>query len=296
MTTFVHISCHQVLTGLLWPSTECCMIFSFDNYRSYLKAEQANRVQNDPQYSLRTFAKFLGLAPSMLSDVTRNKRGLSLRCAKSVAHRLGLDHREAEYFLLLVEIDGCKDEILKSDLLKKLEALRPFKGVEQEIADAKMLSQDWIHIAIISLAKLERMKLHYKLVAQTLGIRPVAAEAAIERLARLKILLNSPDEDEVYYLNKEKNLENYLSEGSQYLFQQQILALAQKSLERKTVHERVILSEIVSFGPEQISQVKNLASEFVQKVKEISQEGSENPEIYNLGLQFFPLSEHHEHH
>ncbi len=74
------------------------MIFEHSEYRSFLKAELGDRIAKNSRYSLSAFAKQLGMAKSMLSEVLKGKKSLSIEAAGRVAAQLRLPEREGEYF------------------------------------------------------------------------------------------------------------------------------------------------------------------------------------------------------
>ena len=59
------------------------------DYRLLLKSELASRTNQNPNYSLRAFARDLDLAPSRLSEVLNGKQGLSTQAAEKIAKTLG---------------------------------------------------------------------------------------------------------------------------------------------------------------------------------------------------------------
>lgn len=50
------------------------MIFEHNNYRAYLKTLFAERKRGNPSYSMRAFAKQIGLGQSALSQVLAGKK------------------------------------------------------------------------------------------------------------------------------------------------------------------------------------------------------------------------------
>lgn len=101
------------------------MIFEHENYRTYLKALLAERVARNSSYSLRSFAKTIGLAHSTLSLVIKGTKSLSLERCMDVAMRLNLSKVEQEYFSLLVQMEKLKDQEEIAFIRERLDRLRP---------------------------------------------------------------------------------------------------------------------------------------------------------------------------
>src|SRR5208282_1392201 len=107
------------------------MIFQYDNYRSYLKAELADRASKNEAYSLRAFAKKLGFSSSFLSEVIQGKKTLSGDAAAKMAMQLELNETESRYFALLAQLEGEKNPMYRETIQKRLKAINP----KREISD-----------------------------------------------------------------------------------------------------------------------------------------------------------------
>ena len=100
------------------------MIFEHDNYRLYLKSVLADRVARNSSYSLRSFAKTIGLAHSTLSLVFKGTKHLSFERAMDIATKLNLPEKEHEYFSLMVQSDRMKDPEKKAVIVERLNRLK----------------------------------------------------------------------------------------------------------------------------------------------------------------------------
>ncbi len=69
------------------------------DFRGMLRAELGRRQVKNPAYSMRAFARDLGLSASGLSEVLSGKHSLSLRRAVIVSQRLGLSGHESDDFI-----------------------------------------------------------------------------------------------------------------------------------------------------------------------------------------------------
>ncbi len=65
------------------------MFTQADSPRSFLRLEFERRLKRNPRYSLRAFARQIGLQPARLSYVLSGKHGLSRDAAALIASRLG---------------------------------------------------------------------------------------------------------------------------------------------------------------------------------------------------------------
>ncbi|MBX2987531.1 MAG: hypothetical protein KF802_06510 [Bdellovibrionaceae bacterium] len=73
-------------------------------YRQILEIEFQRRVKKNPRYSLRAYARDLGLSASKMSEIMRGLRGMSGRAALRIAERIALPPEESRRFVLMVEV------------------------------------------------------------------------------------------------------------------------------------------------------------------------------------------------
>src|SRR4051812_39521403 len=67
--------------------------------QSFLKSELSRRCERNPSYSLRAFAKSLGVSHTILSLVLAGKRPLARKSARKISEKLGLDPAQQAAFL-----------------------------------------------------------------------------------------------------------------------------------------------------------------------------------------------------
>lgn len=80
---------------------------ALEDYRDILRKELRNRKRINPKYSLRDFAKHLGLTPSHLCEVMKNKKRLSEKTAGLITRNCNMPHLAARRFrYLTVAVSG----------------------------------------------------------------------------------------------------------------------------------------------------------------------------------------------
>ncbi len=150
------------------------------NSRQFLVNELERRCRENPRYSLRAFAKALGVSPSALSLILAGRRGLSRELASEVSKKLGLDPLKEKSFIQ--------------------NSLRRGKPISIDLANFNQLAldkfatiADWYHFAILSLIETKDFKPKIPWIASRLGISEGEARAAVDRLVRLEVLcIESP--------------------------------------------------------------------------------------------------------
>ncbi len=281
------------------------MIFEHNNYRAYLKSTLVERISKNPAYSLRAFAKTLGIQPSQLSEIYSGKKNLSLQAALKTAKKLGLNQKETDYLCTLVQYEATKSEELKSSLNERLKQLNEKYELRDLSIDVFKAISDWYHIPI-----LEMSTLHCTLsdlqganppgfqftpdkIAKRLGITVHEASAAIERLERLELL--EKDKKRGYRkVHSNALFKSNKPNTALRLFHKQMLEKAIESLESQTPQEKYIGSQTFSIDLTQLEQAKTLADEFRKKLVLLFSKGKTKTETYHLGIQLFRLTTHKE--
>ena len=100
------------------------MVSITQGYRAILRQELKARMRVNKRYSLRAFARHLGVSPHHLSAVLNRKFGLSGESAIDIAERLKFSVQQTEYFHDLVESEHARSPKAREAAKERLEKLR----------------------------------------------------------------------------------------------------------------------------------------------------------------------------
>ena len=256
------------------------------DYIEILKSKLSDRCNVNPQYSLRAFARDLGISPQRLSNILNGKHGISLDGAKKIATNLNFNTNEKEYFYALVEKKHSRSRVKKEAAENKLIELK--KTYKDLSLDYFKIISAWYHFAIMELTLVEGFKSNPKWIAKSLGIKEIEAKIAIERLLKLEML--------------EKDLSQNLKITGQFFvdpqgtpstalrnFHRQLLALASNSLELQPLDERDVSSTIMAINQEDLPRAKNDIKNFRESFDKKYSSAKRKNKVYCLGIQLFNL-------
>lgn len=230
------------------------------------------KMAQNPHYTLRSFAKRLGVSPSTLSRILSGERALTFKMALRVANFLELSANERQGLLSLY-IEEKENE-----------------GQSYELNEDTFLAiKEWYHYGILQLIRLENFKSSATWIAKSLGISILEAKLAIERLVRLNMITRDQDGTLVRTSESFKTKSDYASAGLRD-FQRQILQKAIDSLEKDDLSERDITSITVATNEANLKYVKEEIQKFRYRLAEILESGPKT-RVYNLGIHLIPLSE-----
>lgn len=257
------------------------------DYREILRREFEARCARNSSYSLRAFARDLGISVPSLSLILNRRQGLSGTQASRIAKRLGLNTEESAYFRDLVESTharGKSQRQLAQARLRKYD----FTGSNLQL-DAFQAMSDWYHFAILELTEVESFRSCPRWIAKALGINVKAAKLAIERLKRLELL-----EDQNGRLRqRERFLATPSGVPSDALkkFHTQILKRAEEALYTQTVEERDFSTTVFPMDPKDLAWARAELKSFRRQLTERLEQAPKKKRVYCLSIQLFGLQQ-----
>lgn len=132
-----------LLESCLPSSNTYCMLdpLLYD-YRQFLVMELSKRNRRNSAYSLRSFARDLGLSPSSLSEIVNRRAGLSPEKASLLAERLKLDPFQQQIFSLSAGMLHSRSEEKRRVFWRKLRSLN-LQNLVEAGKNTQAQVQDW---------------------------------------------------------------------------------------------------------------------------------------------------------
>ena len=124
-------------------------------------------------------------------------------------------------------------------------------------------------------------------VAKELGINPLEAKLAIERLLNLGLL--DQKDGKVFKTNERiTTKDKHLTTPSLRRYQKQLLEKAIESLENDPIEVRSMCSMTMSVDPKNIPLAKKLIDECAKQISALLRNGKQE-EVYQLQISLYPL-------
>ncbi len=266
------------------------------DYRILLRRILLDRTKANPRYSLRAFARDLGLQPPRLSLILNNKQGLSEEVAIKLAERLKLSGPAAERFLLMVKATDSRSKAERTKAARLLAELEDSTDSVQKLEqDAFKLIADWHHYAILELITLPQYKGNDSWIARKLALQPSELKSALDRLERLGLAVYEGDRWASTELNLTVGNPADTSEALRK-FNRQILHKAASAMDTQDSADRDYSTLTVSINTREINELRDLIRTFRRRFNAATQGDGKNPkaghdEVYCLAVQFFRLTE-----
>lgn len=248
------------------------------DFPTFLKWEFTNRCRKNPQYSLRSFSKAIGVSHATLSSLLSGHRPFTQKSVAKICLGLNLPKKQMEKFLK--EFDTKKKRPITSK--HSLLSLDTFASIS-----------DWYHDAILELTQLDTFKGDIKWIANKLNITRTEASLAVERLVRMEQL--SIREDGKWIDCSHFNTTNITNDISSFALknhQKQLLQLSLAALESMPRTERDHSSITIAIQKSDLPEVKEKIKRFRLELAEFLESKNKSPDsVYQFTFSAFPLTQ-----
>lgn len=266
------------------------------DYRVVLKETWESKQKKNRAYSLRAFARDIGLSVSKLSLVLRGEARLGVDHAFRIAPKLGLSEEAQEAFRLSAVIEVTRNPDLQADYVNRLATLQGQGEAVQLSLDTFRFIAEWYHIPLILLLSLSKEDQTSKALAKRLGITATEIDCAIDRLVRLQLV----ERDEATQrFRRSAQFNQIISARRNEALRRFHREMAEKGLRAITeheAHERVLASETFTLRPQHLKEIEARVMAFKKEISQLVDTLAEVPseqshEIYHLQLNCFQVTE-----
>jgi uncharacterized protein (TIGR02147 family) len=264
---------------------------SAGHYRQIIRDAFDARMRSNPRYSLRAFARDLGLPPSRLSEVLSGKQGLSRSVASRISQALHLAPDDADMFCDMVDMHHARSPAQREAARGRVERFFQYQKRYNslEIDQFRSISE-WYHLAILELFHLRGAQSEVGWIADRLGISLPEASAAIDRLVRLGLLTQKSNG--MVQPAHEVNSTVQAETPSSYIrsYHRRILQKAIFALEEQPVARREFSTLALSVRHTDLPKAKERIRKFWQDFCEEFNCASDADSVYCQATQFFSLT------
>lgn len=258
-----------VLMTLATNDRACYKRLLMSDLLTILKQDYDRKNERNPNYSRRSYARWLGLSHTSLTLFLNGKRGLSLDARKKILSRLTISPEKSAEILIQARAGATA-----------------FKQVD---FDKLPVISDWFYFAVLSLMETKTFKEDPIWVAKRLNISVENARVSLERLETLGLAVRTKKgrlQASGASLTTPDQVANLVMRRSHY----QAFELAKASLDRHAVEKRDFSAMTMAIDPDRIPEAKRKIKNFRRKLCQYLESGQKK-EVYRLGIQLFPLSE-----
>lgn len=248
-------------------------------YLARLWAEFSGRTERNPRYSLRSFARDLGMNSGSLSQILSGHRIPRPALSAKIATKLNLETAEKRVF---INSSASAPRLVESTL--EQEFTSQTASIEQDKFEAIAA---WYYSAILESTYLDDFQNSAEWISKRLGITEIEGRSAIDRLKRLGLL-------------KEEN--GCLRKTSQHLttfdkaatttahrqHQTAFLRLAAESVTSLPVDKRVSSGITMAIDADKLEIARDMIQSFARELCTVLETGKRHS-VARLQINLFPI-------
>jgi uncharacterized protein (TIGR02147 family) len=245
---------------------------------SLLRERLRAAKRRNPRFSLRSFAKQLGIDHSTLSQVLRSRRRLSPRALKAVGKCMGLSEET---------IEAYEQSLRKRPNSKSTS--QDVRSIHVDLDTFQLLSV-WYHYAILELIQVQSFKTDSRWIGNALGIAVEDVNVALQRLLRLGLLEMSGRDR---WIDKSGDAEFHsaaLTEAACNQMNQEVHELAVDAIRRVPSQHRVHRQMVLAVDSTRLPRLRMLADEFMKVLRALVSEGDTTDDVYQVEISLFPVT------
>lgn len=265
-------------------------IFTYSDYRDYIKDVLNEKQQKNRAFSYRNVALRLGIGSGTLSRIINGSRHLGATLLPKMITFLGLKRREAEYFSLLVSFELLKDEEQRRKCYRDLLKMRNERTAVIPEENHQFFEQ-WYHVALYELLRIVRKPVDCAALGALL-LRPLSGAKTRKTLALLKRLGYIKENAG----NGSCTTAPFLTTGDKWegvavhAFQVAMSDMATRALDTLPKEERDFSTLTMALSSEAFGKIRDVIKTARAEIARIERE-CDNPErVYQVNFQCFPLT------
>ncbi len=241
---------------------------NFD-YRKELIQILDQRQKDNPLYSGRAFARDLGISITALHGVLNQTRHLSKGNLELVSKALSWSFQQSQ---LAYQYTQLLDD--------------PTPNLMDE--DEFQFIADWIHLAIMNLAKIKNIKLSS--LPERLGVEIEVIEEAVNRLERLQHIRVDKANNTIERIVSSFGVKSKTPSKAIQTFHNSNLAKAQNAVQNIPIEQRNFLTIAAPTHSSKIPELNKLIDEFRKQALSLF-DCNNADQVYFLNIQLYPVSQ-----
>ncbi len=248
-------------------------------YLLKIKEDLSLKQRQNPHYSLRAYARDIGVHPATLSQILKGKRPLPIKDSGTVLNKLNLGPKERTLFM---------ESLLHSKV--SLDRIKLDDEDERFMLDESYYKviAEWEHYAVLDLFNLTHFTPVMSEITQRLGLTENRAEVVINNLITAGLLKVEVDGSFSKSYSEVRTTEDISSQALRDSHKE-TLKMGLDKLDEIEVELRDFSSATVAIDLTKLPEAKAIIREFRQKMAALLRDG-EKTDVYQLAIQFYPLT------
>ena len=261
-------------------------------YSDWLLEVFNERCRRNTSYSLRGFAKFLGISPSHLSEILKGTKGISSSKAMILASRLGLTPPEKSLLLKIVKAKHARSPKERIAAQNSLKSETPEQETYVSLSESQFQSvSGWEHYAIMELCDIGNIANTTATYANALELSEKQTELALKRLEANGMVGKKTKNGVIRWHKIAQNVTTSLNVPSSAIraHHKQVLEKAISAVDNVPVNFRDISSVTLAIDIAKLPEAQRRIKKFRRELSAFLETGNKT-DVYCLSLQLFPFT------
>lgn len=248
-------------------------------YLTKMREGLSLKQRNNPHYSLRAYARDIGIHPATLSQIINGKRALPVKDSENVIRRLNLGPKEKSLFL--------------ESLVRKSSALNQIKISEEDnrlILDESYykIIAEWEHYAVLELFNIPSFSGAKEEIAIRLDLTNNRTDVVLNNL-KICGLIDIDENGLISKIHSDVRTTEDVTSQALRESHKEAMQMGISKIEEIEVELRDFSSSTLAVDIKKIPEAKKVIREFRQKMAALLDSGDKT-EVYQIAIQFYPLS------
>lgn len=273
---------------------EATSVFSYLNYRHFLRDKFQEMKEKNPLFSYRSFNRIAGLkSPGFLKMVMEGKRDLSNNAIRLVARGFRLGEAERKQFELMVRFNQSEDPEEKDRYFRELSQSKGFIAAKPLTTAQYNLFSHWYYVAILELIRVEaegKKDVHWIHDNLNPPVGLVDIKRAVQELIQLGLVTEGKEGD----LKRNETMlktEDEVFFALAYNCHMQMSEMAQRALLKQKGEDREFTTLTIATSDESYRRAKQRIREFRDLLHSfLEQEPGPKTVVAHLNLQLFRMN------
>ena len=267
-------------------------VFNYLSYREFMNDFYHYKKKNNDKFSFAVLSRQAGIkSRSYIKMILTNQRRLNSVYAHRIPQAMGLDKNQTNYFLSLAMWNESEDPVEKELHWNNLVKCMPKESVYRLSQVEIKIFRNWHMLALIEMARLKDFEPNLKWLAERFGNR-VSPDQVYDALKILKNfgLLKEESDGKLAATNKLIYGDSEVPSEVIQLYHRSAIPVGLEVLAKVPPQLREFAGAAVAIRKEDVQKLKNDIREFHQKILEYASGITNADEVYQLNMQFFPLT------
>jgi uncharacterized protein (TIGR02147 family) len=270
-------------------------IYTFLDYREYLKQWLAWRRKETPGYTYDSFAKEAGCSRSALANVISGSRDPKPTTLDAFARAMKLSPSERNFLGGVVELarartTGRRQDIFEQFIEKPRHKQTRFLEDEPEPAIARLCSA-WYLPAIVELARHRDFDPDPKWIAQALvpPIEPDLAARALETLIEIGQLRRTAA-GAVHVRQRRLRSRADVASAALARYHRDVVPQLLGRLDQVPAEQRHVIAATALLPEDAVAEAKKILQGAIERIAALADGSDTGSRVYHVGVQLLPVS------